>query len=93
MKKLRITPFTFDIYLLFNDNMTTIVGLQTDDSLIVDIIKFMNIKSRKLYVVDLMIKSYERLTPKQPLNFNDFIIIFNNKNSITINQMKQIKKI
>ena len=50
-------------------------------------------KSRELYVVDLMIKSYERLISKQPLNFNDFIIIFDNNNNIKINQTKQTKKI
>ena len=68
--------------------MTAIVDLQTDNSLIVDIIEFMDMKSRELHVVDLMIKLCERLTPEQPLNFNDFIIILDNKNSITINQMK-----
>ena len=93
MKKLKITPFTFDTCLLFNNNITTIIDLQTDDSLIADIIKFMNIESRELYVVDLLIKLYERLTSKQPLNFNNFIIIFDNKNNITINQIKQAKKI
>ena len=50
-------------------------------------------KSRELYVVDLMIKLCERLISEQPLNFNNFIIIFDNKNNITINQMKQAKKI
>ena len=50
-------------------------------------------KSRELYVVDLMIKLCERLISKQPLNFNNFIIIFDNKNNITISQMKQAKKI
>ena len=40
-----------------------------------------------------MIKLYERLTSKQSLNFNDFIIIFDNKNNIMISQMKQVKKI
>ena len=84
MKKLRITSFTFDIYLLFNDNIITIVDLQIDDSLIADIIEFMNMKSRELYVVDLMIKLCERLTSKQSLNFNKFIIIFD-KDNIMIN--------
>ena len=93
MKKLRITSSTFDTCLLFNNNIITIVDLQTDNSLIADIIKFMNIKLRELYVVDLMIKSCERFTPKQSLNFNDFIIILDNKNNITINQIKQAKKI
>ena len=50
-------------------------------------------KSRKLHVVDLMIKLYERLTSKQPLNFNEFIITLDNKDSIIISQIKQIKKI
>ena len=93
VKKLRITPFIFDICLLFNNNITAIVGLQIDDSLIVDIIEFMNMKSRELHVVDLMIKLCERLTSKQPLNFNNFIIIFDKEDNIIINQMKQAKKI
>ena len=91
MKKLKITSFTFDICLLFNNNIIIIVNLQIDNSLIVDIIEFMNMKSRELYVVGLMIKSCEKLTPKQPLNFNDFIIIFDY--NIKINQIKQAKKI
>ena len=53
----------------------------------------MNMKSRELYVVDLMIKLCERLTSKQPLNLNNFIIILDFNNSIKINQMKQKKKI
>ena len=50
-------------------------------------------KSRELHVVDLMIKLYERLTSKQPLNFNNFIIILDNKDNIIISQIKQTKKI
>ena len=80
--------FTFDTCLLFNNNIITIIDLQTDDSLIADIIEFMNIKSRELHVVGLMIKLYERLTSKQPLNFNNFIIILDNKDNIIINQIK-----
>ena len=53
----------------------------------------MNMESRELHVVGLMIKSCERLTPKQPLNFNNFIIILDNKNNIIISQIKQTKKI
>ena len=48
-------------------------------------------KSRELFIVDLMIKSCEKFTPKQPLKFNKFIIILDN--NIKINQMKQAKKI
>ena len=88
-----MTSFTFDIYLLFNNNIIAIVDLQTDNSLIVDIIEFINMKSQELHVVDLIIKLCERLTSKQSLIFNDFIIIFDNKDNIIINQIKQIKKI
>ena len=91
MKKLKIIPFIFDTCLLFNNNITTIVDLQIDDSLIVDIIEFINMKSRELFIVDLMIKLYKKLTSKQSLKFNEFIIIFNN--NIKISQMKQAKKI
>ena len=93
MKKLRITPFTFDTCLLFNDNIITIVDLQTDDSLIADIIEFINMKSRELHVVDLIIKLCERLNSEQLLNFNNFIIILDKEDNIIINQTKQAKKI
>ena len=86
-----MTPFTFDICLLFNDNIITIVDLQIDDSLIVDTIEFMNIKLRELFIVDLIIKLYEKLTSEQSLKFNKFIITLDN--NIKINQMKQAKKI
>ena len=91
MKKLKITSFIFDICLLFNNNIIAIVDLQIDDSFIVDIIEFINMKSRELYIVDLMIKLCERLTSKQSLKFNKFIITLDN--NIKINQMKQAKKI
>ena len=91
MKKLKMTSFTFDTYLLFNNNIIAIVDLQINNSLIVDIIEFINVKLRELYVVKLMIKLCERLTSKQSLSFNNFIIIFDN--SIKIDQIKQIKKI
>ena len=42
--------------------MIAIVGLQINNSLIADIIEFMNMKSRELYVVDLMIELYKKLT-------------------------------
>ena len=78
MKKLGITSFTFDTYLIFNNNIIIIVDLQTDSFLIADIIEFINVKSREFYVIKLMIKSYKKPTSKQPLNFNNFIITFDN---------------
>ena len=72
-----MTSSIFDICLLFNNNIITIIDLQINNSLIDDIIEFINIKLRELYVVDLIIKLCEKLTSKQLLNFNNFIIIFN----------------
>ena len=64
----------FDTYLLFNDNIIAIINLQIDNSLIVDIVKFIKVESRKLNAVELIARLYKRLTSKQPLNFNNFII-------------------
>ena len=69
-----MTPSTFDTCPLFNDNMTAIVGLQTDDSLIAGTIEFMDVESRELHAAGLVAKPCERLTPEQPLEFNGFVI-------------------
>lgn len=91
VEKLGMTPSTFDTCLLFNDNMTAIIGLQTNDSLIADTTEFMNIESRELHAAGLVAKPCERLTPDQPLDFNGFIITLDG--NIRINQIKQAKKI
>ena len=74
MKKLEIILFIFDTYLLFNNNITAIVNLQTDNSLIAGITEFIKVESRELNVAKLIIRSCERLTSEQSLNFNNFII-------------------
>ena len=65
---------TFDTCLLFNDNIIVIIDLQIDDSLIVDIVKFIKVESRELNAAELIVRLYKRLTSKQSLNFNNFII-------------------
>ena len=71
--------------------MTVIVDLQTDNSLIADIIEFMDVKLRELHVAGLVARSCERLTSKQPLEFNEFVITLGD--SMRISQFKQAKKI
>ena len=78
----------FDTCLLFNKDITTIIGLQTDDSLITDIIGFMEIELRELNIVGLMTKSCEGLVTDYSLDFNDFIITLNDDNNMIINQLK-----
>ena len=53
----------------------------------------MQIKLRELNIAKLVIRLYEKLITNYSLNFNDFIITFNNNNNIIINQLKQVKKI
>ena len=91
VEKLGITPSTFDTCLLFNNDITAIVGLQTDNSLIADTTEFMDIESRELHAAGLLAKPSERLTPKQPLEFNGFVITL--ENNIRISQLRQAKKI
>ena len=52
MNKLDIISSTFNIYLLFNKDIITIIGLQTNNSLIANTTKFMKIKSRELNVAN-----------------------------------------
>lgn len=74
MKKLKISSSIFDIYLLFNDNIIVIINLQTNNSLIANIIEFINLNLRELYVAELVTRLYKKLTSKQFLKFNKFVI-------------------
>ena len=93
MNKLDIISSTFDTCLLFNRDIIAIIGLQIDNSLIANIIEFMQTKSRELNTVGLVTRPCEGLTTNHPLNFNDFIITLNNNDNMIINQLKQVKKI
>ena len=88
-----MTPFIFDTCLLFRNDITTIVKLQIDDSLIANITDFIKIESRELHTAGLSAKPYKKLTSNQPLEFNRFIITLNNDENIRISQTKQGKKI
>ena len=53
----------------------------------------MEIELYELNIARLIIKLCDRLTTKQSLDFNNFIITLNNDNIMSINQLKQVKKI
>ena len=93
VEKLNIIPLTFDICLLFNKDMTAIIGLQTDDSLIAGTTGFMQIESRELDTAGLIARPCEGLIANHPLDFNGFIITLNNNDNMVISQLKQAKKI
>ena len=85
MNKLGIISSIFDTCLLFNEDITAIIGLQIDNSLIANITEFMQIKSRELNIAKLITRLCEELIIDYSLNFNDFIIIFNDNNNMIIN--------
>ncbi|KAI0993306.1 hypothetical protein K3495_g14878, partial [Podosphaera aphanis] len=84
---------TFDPCLLFNENQSAIIGLQTDDSLIVATPSFMEIEEQKLIEANLLSKPIEKLGVDHPLEFNGFMITLNKSNNICITQKKQLEKI
>ena len=85
MKKLDIISLIFDTCLLFNKNISAIIDLQIDDSLIASITKFMKIESRELDIVELVIKLCEGLIMNYSLDFNGFIITIDNNGNMIIN--------
>ncbi len=91
VEKLGMILSTFDTCLLFNNDMTAIVDLQTDDSLIAGTTEFMDLESRELLAAGLVARPCEKLSPRQPLDFNGFIITLGD--NVRIDQLKQIKKI
>ena len=56
-----------------------------NDSLIVDINKFMEIELRELNIAKLTTRSYKELAINYFLKFNNFVITLNNDNNIIIN--------
>ena len=91
-QKLKMIPSTFDNCLLFNKDMTVIIGLQIDDTLIAATPGFMEIELKELNSASLLAKPCKKLTTEHPLEFNGFAITLRNIETI-IDQAKQIKKI
>ncbi|KAI0993903.1 hypothetical protein K3495_g14281, partial [Podosphaera aphanis] len=90
--KLKLTPSTFDSCLLFSKSMSAIIGLQTDDSLIVATPEFMATEKHELDKAHILSKPVEKLTNDHPIDFNGFRIT-KIKGRSAITQEKQIKKI
>lgn len=90
--KLKLTPSTFDSCLLYNNSRSAIVGLQTDDSLIVAIPEFMVTEEYELEKAHILSKPIEKLTDDHPIEFNGSRIAMI-KGGLAITQKKQIKKI
>ncbi|KAI1000167.1 hypothetical protein K3495_g8030 [Podosphaera aphanis] len=91
--KLNMKLSTFDPCLLFNENQSAIISLQTDDYLIVTTPSFMEIEEQKLTEANFLSKSIEKLGFDHPSGFNRFMITLNKSNNICFTQKKQPEKI
>lgn len=90
--KLGMIPSTFDTCLLYKNDGSALVGLQTDDSLIAATTEFMEQEDAELKKAHLLAKPFEKLTSANPINFNGFIISLIGE-KIMISQKKQVQDI
>jgi hypothetical protein len=86
IEQLGLTVSTFDPCLLYREN--AVVGLQTDDSLIVATPEFINIEEQAIKKAKFRCKPIERLDQDHPLEFNGFIATITGS-GIQITQEKQ----
>ena len=95
IQKLRMAQSTYDTCFLFSndkENGFGLIGLQTDDTLILADTKFAARENTELEKAGFLSKPCERLTKSHPLKFNGAVIELHGE-SITINQPQQIKRI
>ena len=93
-KNLSMKISTYDPCLLYaNDEGLGMVGLQTDDSLILADEAFAAEEEKQLRKEKLMAKDRERLTVKQPIKFSGGYIKRNTDGSIYLSQEKQCKNL
>ena len=79
-----MTASTFDNCLLYREDRSALVGLQTDDSLIAATPEFIALEDTKLKKAKFLAKPTKQLTPTHPVSFNRFIILLkDNKIKIT----------
>ena len=86
VKNLDINQSTYDPCLLYrNDNSFGVVGLQTDDTLLLTNDTFTDAEQVELEKAKFMAKERELLTVDTPLKFNGGIIrLLPNRNGITL---------
>src|SRR5271170_4382435 len=74
VKNLNITQSTYDPCLLYSNELFSIIGLQTDDTLFLIDKTFIDTEENELYKAKFTAKERERLTTIIPLKFNGAII-------------------
>ena len=95
VQKLKMAQSTYDTCFLFSNNKENgfgLIGLQTDDTLILADKTFAARENTELGKAGFLAKPCEILTQSHPLKFNGAVIEQHDQ-SITINQPQQIKRI
>ena len=71
-----MSQFTYNLYLLYFNNPTNfkIVGLQTNNTLLLANSAFAALEQKKIKKAKFPIKKYKQLMPEHPIKFNRGII-------------------
>ena len=97
-EKLSMVTSTFDPCLLITNSSANgdafgVVGLQTDDTLILGNAAFQDLEEKQLKESNFMAKPKQILTPVSPLLFNGCTLSIDDNGTLTIRQKDQGKKI
>ena len=88
--KLSIEQSTYDPCLLFKSNPLGIVGLQTDDTLLLADDTFADAEEDAIKYAKLMSKDRNHLTTNKPIKFNGALIELTSEGNLTLKQETQI---
>jgi hypothetical protein len=80
------------LLITITENNFDIVGMQTDDTIILADEHFSTLKENELLIAKFTAKLKEKLTPDSPLIFNGYVLI-QDGNVISLRQKEQDKKI
>ncbi|KAI0997174.1 hypothetical protein K3495_g11012 [Podosphaera aphanis] len=94
--KLGMTNSTFDMCLLHkigNSSAFGVVGLQTNDTLILGNKDFVKKETDELRKAKFLAKPIEKLTPENPLTFNGMLVSIKNDTTLSISQDRLVQKL
>lgn len=84
---------TYDPYLLYSNAPFGVVGLQTDDTLILASDEFAAQEQTQLEKAGFLAKERERLTPAHDLKFNGAVVHMDESGDITLTQERQCQNL
>lgn len=96
INKLNMINSTFDMCLLHtidDDSTFGVVGLQTYDTLILGNNNFIRNEFEELKKAKFLAKPIEKLTPEDPLTFNEILVTIKNDTSLLVSQHQLLHKL